>query len=109
MAEECGFDSSDSTFIATAISEIGRNIICYAMRGEIILTLIDNGLNQGIEVIGVDDGPGIPDVALAVEAGYSTSRSLGLGLAGVRKLMDEFEIISRVGTGTMVCGRKWRR
>jgi serine/threonine-protein kinase RsbT len=107
MAEEFGFRSFDSTLIATAISEVGRNIVCYATRGEIILRLVDTELAQGIEVIAVDEGPGIPDVALVVREGYSTSRSLGL--AGIRHLMDEFEISSQVGAGTTVTSLKWRR
>ena len=108
LAKESGFLSSDATLIATVISELARNMLRFAGQGEIILRVIENGLTQGIEVVAVDEGPGIPDVFLAVRAGYSTSGGLGLGLAGVRRLMDEFEISSSVGTGTTVTSRKWR-
>ena len=107
LAKESGFLSSDATLIATVISELARNMLRFAGQGEIILRVIENGLTQGIEVVAVE-GPGIPDVFLAVRAGYSTSGGLGLGLAGVRRLMDEFEISSSVGTGTTVTSRKWR-
>ena len=69
----------------------------------------ENELKHGMEVIAVDGGPGIPDVSRAMQAGYSTSGGLGLGLAGVSRLMDEVEIVSRVGTGTTVTSRKWMR
>jgi len=108
LAKESGFLSSDATLIATVISELARNMLRFAGQGEIILRVIENELTQGIEVVAVDEGPGIPDVFLAVQAGYSTSGGLGLGLAGVRRLMDEFEISSGVGTGTTVTSRKWR-
>jgi len=108
LAKESGFLSSDATLIATVISELARNMLRFAGQGEIILRVIENELTQGIEVVAVDEGPGIPDVFLAVQEGYSTSGGLGLGLAGVRRLMDEFEISSSVGTGTTVTSRKWR-
>ena len=81
----------------------------YAGRGAIILRLVDEKGRRGVEVVAADDGPGIPDVALAMQDGYSTSRSLGLGLPGVRRLMDEFQIASEFGKGTTVTFRKWRR
>jgi len=109
IAEDSGFASSDPTLIATAISELARNIFWYATQGEIILRLIENGGREGIEVVALDEGPGIRDVSLAMQAGYSTSGSLGLGLPGIRRLMDEFRINSRVGEGTTVIVRKWKR
>lgn len=109
IAEGSGFAASDPTLIATAISELARNIFWYATQGEIILRLIENGSREGIEVVALDEGPGIHDVSLAMQAGYSTSGSLGLGLPGIRRLMDEFKIISRVGEGTTVTVRKWKR
>jgi len=108
MAAESGFRSADSTFIAAAISEIGRTIGCLATRGEIILRLIDNELKQGVEVVAVAEGPGTPELALEMQDGYSTSHGLGLSLAGVRQLMDECEVISRGGTRTVVISRKWK-
>jgi serine/threonine-protein kinase RsbT len=108
-ASQCGFPSTDLAVVATAISELARNIVRYAVRGEIILRLIDDNGRRGVEVVAADDGPGIPDVSLAMQDGYSTSGSLGLGLPGVRRLMDEFEITSDFGKGTTVTTRKWKR
>ncbi len=109
LASECGFPSTDLAVVATAISELARNIVRYAARGEIIIRVVDNSGKRGIEVTATDDGPGIPDVALAMQDGYSTSGSLGLGLPGTRRLMDEFEIDSELGKGTTVTARKWKR
>lgn len=108
LAGELGFSSSDATLIATAISELARNIISYARRGEIKLQKAENGTRQGIIVIAADDGPGIPDTRQALRDGFSTSGSLGLGLPGVRRVMDEFEIASKPGRGTTVTVKKWR-
>jgi serine/threonine-protein kinase RsbT len=109
MANELGFSSVDSTLIATAISELARNIVSYASKGQITLKMV-NGLNRrGIAVIASDDGPGITDIRQALRDGYSTSGSLGLGLPGVRRLMDEFEITSQRGRGTTVAVKKWRQ
>ncbi len=96
LASQCGFPSTDLAVVATAISELARNIVD------------DNG-RRGVEVVATDDGPGIPDITLAMQDGYSTSGSLGLGLPGVRRLMDEFEIASDFGKGTTVTARKWKR
>lgn len=106
-ASKLGFSSTDLTLIATAISELARNIVMYAKRGEIIVRLVRSTERQGITVIARDRGPGIPDVKQTLQDGYSTSRSLGLGLPGVRRLMDEFEIESQVGQGTVVTIKKW--
>lgn len=108
MAAELGFSSADATLIATAISELARNIVSYARRGEIQLHKIQNTVRQGIMVIASDEGPGIRDVRQALRDGFSTSGSLGLGLPGVRRLMDEFEIASQPGRGTTVTVKKWR-
>jgi serine/threonine-protein kinase RsbT len=109
LASQCGFPSTDLAVVATAISELARNIVRYAGRGEVILRLIDNNGKRGIEVVAADDGPGIPDIGLAMQDGYSTSGGLGLGLPGTRRLMDEFEITSDFGKGTTVTVRRWRR
>ena len=107
-AIELGFSSGDATLIATAISELARNIVAYARKGRITLNVV-NGLNRhGISVTASDDGPGITDIRQALRDGFSTSGSLGLGLPGVRRLMDEFEITSRPGRGTTVVVKKWR-
>ena len=104
-----GFSSTDATLVAASISELARNIILYAKHGEIALGVIEDGGRRGIGVEARDEGPGIPDVRRALIGGYSTSGGLGLGLPGVRRLMDEFEITSEPGKGTTVRARKWRR
>ena len=108
LALELGFSSVDSTLIATAISELARNIVSYAGTGEIRLKMIQNSTRQGIVIVAADEGPGIHDVNQALRDGFSTSGSLGLGLPGVRRLMDEFEISSQPGRGTRVDVKKWR-
>lgn len=109
LATELGFGSGDATLIATAISELARNIVSYAGKGQITLTRV-NGVNrQGLSVIASDNGPGIPDIRQALRDGFSTSGSLGLGLPGVRRLMDEFEINSQSGRGTTVVVKKWKQ
>ena len=107
LAQQLGFTGSDLTVIATAISELGRNILTYAGNGEIILRPAHAGSKHGIVVVARDEGPGIPDIALAMQDAYSTSNSLGLGLPGTRRLMDEFAIDSVVGRGTTVTVKKW--
>jgi serine/threonine-protein kinase RsbT len=109
MATELGFSSGDATLIATAISELARNIVSYARRGEITLKGVQGSSRAGILVIASDDGPGIPDIRQALRDGFSTSGSLGLGLPGVRRLMDEFEITSQPNQGTTVAVKKWRQ
>lgn len=109
LAEQIGFSSTDVTLIVTAISELARNIVLYAGEGEIVLTPVHRSAKRGLTVVARDNGPGIPDVTLALQDGYSTSGGLGLGLPGVRRLMDEFQIESEVGSGTAVTVRKWCR
>ncbi|MGR4862341.1 anti-sigma regulatory factor [Caulobacter sp. LARHSG274] len=109
LAAKVGFVGSDLTLIATAISEVARNIISYADNGEILLGATSRDGREGLVVVAQDHGPGIPDIELAMRDGYSTGRSLGLGLPGARRLMDEFEIVSELGRGTTVTMRKWRR
>ena len=109
LAIEYGFSAVDATLIATAISELARNIVAYARKGEITLQVVHGSNRQGIMVIASDDGPGISDTRQALRDGFSTSGSLGIGLPGVRRLMDEFEITSRLGRGTTVVVKKWRQ
>lgn len=104
-----GFTGGELAVIATAVSEIARNILVYAKRGEIALEVIERGGRRGLRVTARDEGPGIPDIELAMKDGYSTSRGLGLGLPGARRLMDEFELVSEVGAGTIVTMTKWGR
>jgi len=109
MAERVGFSGSNLAVVATAISEVARNIVEYAKTGEIALKAVNQGGKHGLVVVARDEGPGIPDIALAMQDGYSTAKGLGLGLPGARRLMDEFEIVSRVGRGTTVTMKKWVR
>jgi len=109
MAVELGFSSGDATLIATAISELARNIVSYARTGKIVLSRIQSSSRTGIQVVAWDAGPGIPDVQQALRDGFSTSGSLGLGLPGVRRLMDEFAINSKPNHGTVVTVKKWRQ
>jgi len=108
VAAEVGFPLTDLALVATAISELSRNILRYARQGEIVIRRAENAGRHGILVIARDRGPGIADVERALEVGFSTSGGLGLGLPGVRRLMDEFEIVSRRGSGTTVTIAKWK-
>ena len=110
LVAELGFSITDTVMVAASISELARNIVLYAGRGEIVLGVAVNDLGKrGVVVVARDDGPGIDDLGRAMESGYSTSGSLGLGLPGVRRLMDEFQIVSVVGKGTVVTAKKWNR
>lgn len=107
LAAGIGFSSTEQTIVALAISEIARNIVSYAQRGEITLAPLNDGGRRGLLVIARDQGPGIPDIDLAMRDGYSTARSLGMGLPGARRVMDEFDIQSEPGRGTTVTMTKW--
>ncbi len=109
LAAECGFGSGDQTVIMAAISEIARNILNYAKRGEVVIAIHLDGERSGLMVVARDQGPGITDVGRAMQDGFSTSGGLGLGLPGARRLMDEFDIVSKPGEGTTVTMRKWTR
>jgi len=108
VAEQAGFAGSQLTVIATAISELARNIVSYARSGEIVVSEEEVHGRKGVRIVARDDGPGIADLALALRDGYSTSGSLGMGLPGTRRLMDEFEIRSGVGQGTTVTASIWK-
>lgn len=109
LAEQMGFAGTDLTILATAISEIVRNIVQYARGGEVTFVGVREGGRRGIVIVARDDGPGIPDIAQAMQDGFSTGRSLGLGLPGARRLMDEFDLDSQEGAGTTVTMKKWMR
>ena len=109
LAVELGFQGADLTLIATAISEVSRNIVEYAERGEIILQSANHGNRRGLAIVARDDGPGIPDVAQAMQYGYSSRRGLGVGLPGAKLLMDDFDIVSKAGVGTTITMKKWVR
>lgn len=109
LAEQNGFSASEATLVATAISELARNIVTYAGDGEILIARVDGASGTGISVVARDRGPGIADIQRAIHEGYSTSGGLGLGLPGVRRIMDEFDIVSKPGAGTVVSVIKWKR
>jgi len=109
LAIKLGFNGSDLTLIATAISEVARNIVDHAKCGEMILTPIQQGSRRGISLVARAQGPGIRDVTQARQYGYSTRKGLGVGLPGAKWLMDEFDIDSKVGKGTTVTMKKWLR
>jgi serine/threonine-protein kinase RsbT len=109
LAAELGFSTTDVVRIATAISELARNVLSYAASGEIRLEALNSRNRSGIAIIASDRGPGIADVERAMQDAFSTSGGLGLGLPGVRRLMDEFSIESAVGQGTTVSATKWCR
>ena len=109
MGAGLGFSSTDLTLLATAISEIARNITTYAGEGEVALRVLNDGDRQGIEVVATDQGPGIADIELAMQDGFTTGSGLGLGLPGTRRLVDEFELRTQPGSGTSVRLVKWSR
>ncbi len=102
-----GIAGSSLTLMATAISEVARNIVQYAGKGEIEFRSVVRAGKRGLLIIARDAGPGIADIGLAMQDGYSTSRGMGLGLPGARRLMDDFEIVSEVGKGTTISMIKW--
>jgi serine/threonine-protein kinase RsbT len=110
LAMALGFSSGDATLLATAISELARNIVSYAKTGDIVVKVIHGSSNSGIgiQVVARDSGPGIADVQQALRDGFSTSGSLGLGLPGVMRLVDEFHIASVESQGTTVSIKKWK-
>ena len=108
VAANLGLGNITQCMVATAVSELATNIHRYADRGFISMRIINTGSRQGIEVIAEDNGPGISDLQSALSDNFSTSGSLGVGLPGTRRLMDEFEIENKAGKGTLVTIRKWR-
>ena len=108
LAMALGFSAGEAALIATAISELARNIVTYAASGEVKLRSCNTGGRTGLLIVAADSGPGIADQALALRDGYSSSGGLGLGLPGVRRLMDEFRLDSAPGIGTTVTARRWR-
>jgi len=106
-AETVGFRQSEQYMIATVISELARNIFIYALRGEIIIKIIEKNNKKGLEIIAQDKGSGIKDIGQAMKDNFSTSNGLGLGLPGVKRIMDEFVIETKAGVGTKITVRKW--
>ncbi len=108
-AVQAGFGSTDVTRVVTASSELARNIFKYAGEGVMRWRKVENNGRRGIELQFVDRGPGIADVDLALQEGYSTGDGLGMGLPGAKRLVDELEIQSVAGQGTIITLKKWRK
>lgn len=107
-ARDAGFGLVDQTKIATAVSELARNTVRHGLGGEMHVEWLRRGVREGIRLSFEDRGPGIADIGLALTPGYSTIGSLGHGLSGARRLVDEFDIASRINEGTSISVTKWR-
>lgn len=107
LAQEVGMSATDATLLATAISEVARNIISYASPGKVTITVVDEHGRRGIRVVASDTGLGIEDIQRALGEGYSTGAGMGLGLPGARRLVDDFQIHSTPGEGTTITMTKW--
>lgn len=109
VATALGFGLTDVTRVVTAASELARNIYTFAGQGVMCWCVLNRPAGVGLELTFEDHGPGIPDVELALQPGYTTAKGMGMGLPGSQRLMDELEICSEVGRGTTVVVRKWRK
>ena len=98
----------DQTKIVTAASEIARNLLIYGGGGEVRLTILQEGIRRGLRVVFEDHGPGIPDIALAMKDGYTSGHGMGLGLGGAKRLVNDFEIVSKPGEGTRITITRWK-
>lgn len=107
-ASEAGFSLVDQTKMVTAASELARNTLEYGGGGNVILKLLEEGNRKGLRLIFEDQGPGIPDIQLAMKDGYTTGNGLGLGLSGSKRLVSEFDIQSKVGEGTRIMIARWK-
>lgn len=108
MCAEAGFTLVDQTKMVTAASELARNTVLYGGGGAAILEALEDGSRKGVRMTFEDDGPGIADIALAMKDGYTSGNGMGLGLGGSRRLVNDFEITSTLGTGTRVVAVRWR-
>ena len=107
-AEELRFSLVDQTRIITAASELARNTLQHGGGGSVAIEIVENGIRRGLRLTFKDNGPGIPDLELAMKDGYSSRAGLGLGLSGSKRLVNEFKILSKVGEGTEVTITKWK-
>lgn len=107
-SKELGFSLVDQTKIVTAASELARNTLDYGGGGEMRMTALRDGFRRGLRLSFADQGPGIPDISLALKDGYTTGGGLGLGLSGAKRLMSDFEITSKIGEGTTVTVTRWK-
>jgi len=107
-AVQMGFSLVDQTKLVTAASELARNTVTYGGGGEVILEALNDINRRGVRLTFTDQGPGIPDITLALKDGYTTGGGMGLGLGGSKRLVNEFDIVSHAGEGTRVCITKWK-
>jgi serine/threonine-protein kinase RsbT len=105
---EIKFSLVDQTKVVTAASELARNLLIYGGGGEVRLEILEEGVRRGLRVIFEDQGPGIPDISLALKDGYTSGKGMGLGLGGAKRLVSDFEVVSKVGEGTRVTIAKWK-
>lgn len=108
LAQERGFRLVDQTKLVTATSELSRNTIVYGRGGELRIEVVEEGIRTGLRLTFADEGPGIPDLALALTDGWTSGSGLGMGLSGSRRLVNEFEIETAPGAGTRVTVVRWR-
>jgi serine/threonine-protein kinase RsbT len=106
--QELGFSLVEQTKVVTAASELARNTLIHGGGGTALLEMLNDGIRRGLRLTFEDKGPGIPDIELALKEGYTTGSGLGLGLPGSRRLMNEFDLVSRIGEGTRVTVIKWK-
>jgi serine/threonine-protein kinase RsbT len=105
---ELGFSLVDQTKMITAASELARNSLDYGGGGQVQLEMVENGTKRGLRLTFSDQGPGIPDIELALKDGYTSGSGMGLGLGGAKRLVNTFEISSTVGQGTRVTIARWK-
>ncbi len=108
LAVDMKFSLVDQTKIVTAASELARNTLDYGSGGTVKLEALEEGMSRGLRLIFEDQGPGIPDIELALKDGFTTGCGLGMGLGGAKRLMNQFEIVSQVGEGTRITIIKWK-
>lgn len=109
IAKDCGLSEKDQSELDIYVTELGQNILRYAGRGQVAVRPLDRTNASGVELVFTDDGPGIDDLEEALQDGYSSHQTMGIGLGGTRRLADEFEIITRAEQGTTVTIRMWAR
>jgi serine/threonine-protein kinase RsbT len=108
MAIETGLSLVDQTKIITAASELARNTVDYGGGGQVLAEIVDNGTRRGLRLTFEDQGPGIPDIAMALKDGFTSGKGMGLGLGGAKRLSNEFSIDSRLGEGTKITIVRWK-
>jgi len=108
LALEIKLSLVDQTKMVTAASELARNLLIYGGGGEVVLEVLQEGLRKGLRIHFIDKGPGIPDIDLALRDGYTSGHGMGLGLGGAKRLVNEFELVSKVGEGTHITITRWK-